>query len=651
VASIPLLSNLSNPIALSGLALLVPIIILYLLKPKPKLILFPSTMFIRFIEKNKRFASFLQRFIHDPILILQLLIITLLVLSIVNPFYMSKEQLKEEESVVIVVDASASMQATDVKPTRFDAAIAKGREIITELNEKDDVSIILARNIPAVISTKGTREDAMLQLSNLAVSDTPTDTGDALMLAKDMLANSDRKKAVYILSDFAPSGGLDIRLARRIAAASGVRVELLKIGDSSDNAGITAIEAKRSSVNDNQLYLTVNARNFRPAGGIVAKVYSGDSLLDSQQMDVQVGGDGFFYFKPNITNGEQMLSVRLDGQDSLLVDDTAYAWLSPARMSRVLLLTSEGSDKFLKNLMIDSLVAAKKIDFQYAVPPVIPDVSGFDAIIVGNAQNEKILPGMFRDIKNSVKNGATLVVIGTEGLSKIGDADLWSIMPVDMIGTGSRETGLTVLQEHEMLNDVAFDNVVAKKYYNMRVRDNDTKVLVGAELFDNPMIAYRQYGDGYVVYMGVNSEQDWSNLYYSSSFPIFWYQMMKYVTHNRETTNAIMQHTGEYLQVGSTQKVQMPGGLTVNSASIYLDKAGVYSVEYPDRTEKVTANLLDGAETNITGSSVAEMEDGTSYKVQYEDVNVKVDLFRRIMMVMLFAILVETFLYRRRGLL
>jgi len=68
---------------------------------------------------------------------LNLLLIILLVTALADP-HIPLKQTKEGVNVVMVMDVSGSMAASDYKPTRLEAAKESAKTLVNELNNKDN---------------------------------------------------------------------------------------------------------------------------------------------------------------------------------------------------------------------------------------------------------------------------------------------------------------------------------------------------------------------------------------------------------------------------------------------------------------------------------------------------------------------------------
>ncbi|WP_370573582.1 BatA domain-containing protein, partial [Methanomethylovorans sp.] len=130
-----------TPLALLALASVIPLIILYLLRPKPLLVRIPSLMFLMQAEEKKRFFTSITKLIKDPLFLIQLLVLILLALAAAAPYLITNEPLSDEHTV-LVIDMSASMQTEN----RFQEAISKAEDYVSKEN-----SIVLAHNIPVTL--------------------------------------------------------------------------------------------------------------------------------------------------------------------------------------------------------------------------------------------------------------------------------------------------------------------------------------------------------------------------------------------------------------------------------------------------------------------------------------------------------------------
>ena len=127
------------PLGLLGLTAIPIVILIYLLRSRYKTKSVAST----FIWK--RSLKYVKRriplnFIMSLLLILQILIVVVASLAIARP---TVEPLETEEEIVIL-DASASMLATNGETTRFEAAKKKIEEAADKIGENHKMTLILA---------------------------------------------------------------------------------------------------------------------------------------------------------------------------------------------------------------------------------------------------------------------------------------------------------------------------------------------------------------------------------------------------------------------------------------------------------------------------------------------------------------------------
>src|SRR5271165_5273206 len=105
-------------------ALTIPVVIVfYLLKRKRVVKLVSSTLlWQKFLAETQASAPF-QKLRRNWLLLLQILLLLLATLALARPYFATKAP--PSELRVMIIDASASMQATDETPSRFEKAKAQ----------------------------------------------------------------------------------------------------------------------------------------------------------------------------------------------------------------------------------------------------------------------------------------------------------------------------------------------------------------------------------------------------------------------------------------------------------------------------------------------------------------------------------------------
>ena len=141
----------------------------------------------------------------------------------------------EQASVMLVTDGSGSMAATDVAPSRLDAAQQAGRSFLEEAPDELQAGFVGFSNGPhTVVPPTSQRDQVRIALDGLT-ADGGTSTGDALRAALDALPEGNEEgdrppAAIVLLSDGRRTSGIDPLEVARAAARQQVPVYTVALG-------------------------------------------------------------------------------------------------------------------------------------------------------------------------------------------------------------------------------------------------------------------------------------------------------------------------------------------------------------------------------------------------------------------------------------
>src|SRR3954468_11606988 len=118
------------------LAIVPPAIVaLYFLKLKRQPLEVPSTYLWKKSIEDLHVNSLWQRLRKNLLLLLQLLLVLFVILALLRPTWQGS--MLKGDRTIFLVDNSASMGATDVKPTRLDEAKRRVDELIGQMRSGD----------------------------------------------------------------------------------------------------------------------------------------------------------------------------------------------------------------------------------------------------------------------------------------------------------------------------------------------------------------------------------------------------------------------------------------------------------------------------------------------------------------------------------
>src|SRR5436190_8665126 len=175
-----------SPIAFAFAAAIPVVIVFYLLKRKRVVKLVSSTLlWQRFLSETQASAPF-QRLRHNWLLILQLLLLTLIIFALARPYFAG--QSRSSRLRVIILDASASMQSTDEKPSRFEKARAEALKWVDGLRDSDPM-VVLQAAASTEVKHSATSDKSSLRraLQSCAASEASTRMVEAFKLAETLV--------------------------------------------------------------------------------------------------------------------------------------------------------------------------------------------------------------------------------------------------------------------------------------------------------------------------------------------------------------------------------------------------------------------------------------------------------------------------------
>ena len=317
-----------NPFALAALLSVIPLIILYMLRPKPAVLSIPSLMFVLKLERErKRVYASLTKIVQDPLFLIQLLMLILLSIGAAGYYYNSEEPLSGEHTVLIL-DTSASMQVD----SRFEDAVGIADGYVSKKN-----SIILASDTPLLALEGGGASAAHDIFKKVKPGAGTADLSAAITTGMRLLSREGGR--IIVISDFTNSKGDDPVASKNLAESYGIEVNFVKVGKPADNIGIINgwIEAT-----DGKYGYTGVIKNYRDQNESVeietGRGTSGNAST-SFSLDVPAGETNQFTLG-NL--GPGITTVRLNVKDSLPVDNRAYISIPDTSEQHILYVTDNG---------------------------------------------------------------------------------------------------------------------------------------------------------------------------------------------------------------------------------------------------------------------------------------------------------------------
>jgi Ca-activated chloride channel family protein len=595
----------------------IPVVVLfYLLKRKRVVKLVSSTLlWQQFLAETQASAPF-QKLRKNWLLILQLILLSLVILALARPYFSARTQ--PAQLRVIILDASASMQAADETPSRFEKARGEALKWVDSLANNDQMVILLA-GINTEVKQSATSEKAALRraIQSCVCSDGPTRLVSALRMGESLVRDQ-RGAEIHLFSDGAVPD---------LAEFDNKGLPLLyhQIGKSSNNLGITALDVRANPEDTHQRAVYTSVSNFSSNSvQTELELLLDNQLLGTRPLTIEAGEVSRQVFLASQSK-DGVFTLRLTAKDDLAADNQASIVSLLPKPIKVLLV-SKGN-----RLLEKALRAASNVELATSTE-LLDTAAGFDFVVL-----DGVTPSVW-----PIGNVLAFHVVNTNWLPEVTPLEAPAL--VDWRSS------------HPLLRYAGFDNVQVGQSLGAKAPNWAVSILDSPQA---PLILAGELGRQRIIWIGFDVLE--SNWPLRVSFPIFVANAVEWLNPANARGSQLLVKAGEAFRLALTGSekealVTLPGGetrrLSLDARAnelVFAEtyKQGVYRMQLGTNDTTFCVDLLDCAESNIRPRE--ELQLGKYSRVTATSrQRTNMELWRSIASLGLLVLLAEWWYYHRR---
>ena len=377
----------------------------------------------------------------------QIAILLLLVGALAEPYWTAT--LAGRRTLVVILDASASMSATDVNPSRLAAARAEAKRVVQGLQPGERMAILSAGS-DIRIECRPTDELRVLQTAIDAIVPTlgGTCVPEAVALARRMLAGQPNPRILVLTDGCFPQAE---------AIAGDELVVLKRLGAGGRNLGLTRLAVRPNPRDPAQQFVLVETANSldSPAKA-TAKIALPDAPPQIATVESAAGAVAQLVLAVPV-NRDGVLTVQLNGDDDLAADNQARVPVTSRQRASVFLVGAEPLPPDVQAVR-DALKPLSGIDLQVVaqLPATLPPKS----VVVLDGNVPPTLPA------------CPLLVVTPQGA-----CDLWEL--AGTVGEGAAAVK-TVRRDSPLLAGVRFEDVVVEQAVKLQFKQPSQTLAVAS---------------------------------------------------------------------------------------------------------------------------------------------------------------------------
>ena len=468
-----------NPLLLYGLLfLLIPIIVHLFQLRKFKKVPFSNVAFLKPLITQTRKSRTLKKWLT---LIARLLAVACIVIAFAQPFFITEDQARLDENLIIYLDNSHSLQAKGVNGQLYQAAV---NELIEKLPSQLTFSLFTNdRSFQNV-----TKQEIANDLLTDQFSSTQLTPDQILLKAKSLVNKKDTKGSMLWISDFQRLETGNFPVLENDWNARFVKLKPTEVRNISiDTAFMKVNDAGDSKI---QLSLKSNVDIEQP---ITVSLFNSNVLLAKTSASLEENTALAEFAISNVEGLNGYLQVEDDG---LQFDNRLYISMNAREKIKVLHVNDTDTD-FLKRIYTDD-----EFDYTVTSPNSLNYNSIKDQQVVVINELKSITPALAAELNNFTNAGNTLIVIPA-GIAQ-GYNLLAGIENVTLAKSEKRITGINF--DHPILRDVFSKRVTNFQYpkvYNTSFNLNNGNTVL---LYDDNSAFLTQRNNTYIFTAALNEE-------------------------------------------------------------------------------------------------------------------------------------------------
>ena len=507
--------SFATPYAMLWIAAIVPVVGFYILKVRLRRVPVSTLVFWRQIYDENRPRSIWQRLRHWLSLLAQIVLVLLLVGALADPFF--AWETRQLRRIVLIVDNSASMNATDVSPSRLAAAKNEALRVIGTMRFRDELAVVAAGGAPRVVCGFSSHGRTLAHaVEEVAATDNPTRVIEAVELAHRLLGEraDEHQREIVVLTDVGQVSNLPALDSQALAtpqpndsqAGWKPAPRVRRFGTNVGNVGITQFQVRRSLVDPLGYEILAEVTNASDdAIECRLEIDLNEDVVDVVPLKLTPGQRWSQSFEKTSADGGHLMA-KLNRADVLAADNQAWAVL-PKREPIPVTLVSEGNLFLQKVFESNPLVVLTRIDPPARTPMGEP--AGVHGVTV-----------LHRHVTDKLPGGSLLVIDPRE------NCDLWQVgEPVQNPIVAQHD------KDSPLLGHVRLDNVVMPEARQVTFASDDGVKVLARSLAGDPLLATIERPGQKVLLLTVNLDE--GDLPLRTAFPILMMNALNWFTENR----------------------------------------------------------------------------------------------------------------------